>query len=170
MTDTNTQAEREKLARTLYEATPTRQIHPEPVRIISWDEVKAEDPKRAARAYREADAIAALSSPPAGQGEPVAFAKYWWSGGRRCFRVDLSEINESWLEALRPEVQPLYALPQPNTGGEVESLRAALIGLLDNHVALVSCGDCGSWDVEAEPEVVAARAALSQTSGTGAKP
>ena len=42
----------------------------------------------------------------------------------------------------------------------INSLTRALQGLLDRHVELVSCGDCGFWDVEDEDEVKAARAAL----------
>lgn len=41
------------------------------------------------------------------------------------------------------------------------ALREALTGLLTRHVALVVSGDCGFWDVGAEPEVVAARVALA---------
>lgn len=38
-------------------------------------------------------------------------------------------------------------------------LAEALEALLKNHVRLVSCGDCGNWDVETEQEVIASRAA-----------
>lgn len=41
----------------------------------------------------------------------------------------------------------------------------ALRGLLERHVQLVTCGDCGTWDVEEEPEVIVARAALSKALG-----
>ncbi len=44
-------------------------------------------------------------------------------------------------------------------------LLEALQGLLRNHVQLVSCGDCGNWDVEAEAEVIAARAAIAAATG-----
>lgn len=37
----------------------------------------------------------------------------------------------------------------------------ALQALLQRHVELVSCGDCGNWDVEQELAVIAARAALA---------
>jgi hypothetical protein len=40
-------------------------------------------------------------------------------------------------------------------------LREALEKLLNRYVDLVNCGDCGFWDPEKEPEVQAARAALS---------
>lgn len=42
---------------------------------------------------------------------------------------------------------------------------AALTALLDDHVQLVNCGDCGNWDPEAEPEVIAARAAIAKATG-----
>ena len=44
--------------------------------------------------------------------------------------------------------------------GEVERLREALEGMLDRYVSLVNCGDCGNWNPEEEPEVIAAREAL----------
>jgi hypothetical protein len=37
--------------------------------------------------------------------------------------------------------------------------------LLENHTQLVNCGDCGNWDVELEPEVIAARAAIAKARG-----
>jgi len=42
-----------------------------------------------------------------------------------------------------------------------EQMREALQNLLELYTSLVNCGDCGNWDVEAEKEVIAARAALS---------
>ena len=39
--------------------------------------------------------------------------------------------------------------------------KTALCGLLDNYVALVNSGDAGNWDCEIEPEVIAARRALT---------
>ena len=44
-------------------------------------------------------------------------------------------------------------------------LLEALRNLLDNHITLVSSGDCGNWDVESEDEVVAARAAIAKAEG-----
>lgn len=46
-------------------------------------------------------------------------------------------------------------------------LLAALKGLLENHLQLVNCGDCGSWDPETEAEVIAARAAIAAAEGEG---
>ena len=43
-----------------------------------------------------------------------------------------------------------------------ETLRAALQALLDMYVAGANSGDWGNWDVESEPQVIAARAALGQ--------
>jgi hypothetical protein len=60
---------REEIARTLYEATPARVIHPLPIHSLSWDDIKTDDPARADRAYREADAIlAALGTKPTDTG------------------------------------------------------------------------------------------------------
>jgi hypothetical protein len=44
---------------------------------------------------------------------------------------------------------------------EIEQLEAALRDLLAHYVQLVECGDCGFWDPEKEPQVMAARAALN---------
>lgn len=43
----------------------------------------------------------------------------------------------------------------------IETLRAALEAMLKMYVELVDSGDCGFWDAEKVPEVIAARAALS---------
>lgn len=43
-----------------------------------------------------------------------------------------------------------------------DDLVAALKFLLDDHVALISSGDCGNWNAESTPEVKAARAALAK--------
>lgn len=47
-------------------------------------------------------------------------------------------------------------------GGRTTELRKALEDLLANHVALVASGDCGNWNVETEPAVIAARVALGK--------
>jgi len=44
-------------------------------------------------------------------------------------------------------------------------LLEAIESLLENHTQLVNCGDCGNWDVELEPEVVSARAAIARARG-----
>jgi len=55
---------------------------------------------------------------------------------------------------------------------EVEALEAqrdalvqALTQLLERYTQLVNCGDCGFWDPETEPDVIAARAALQSATG-----
>lgn len=45
----------------------------------------------------------------------------------------------------------------------IDELREALKGLLDEHVKLVSSGDCGNWDVETEYPVKCARTTLERT-------
>lgn len=42
---------------------------------------------------------------------------------------------------------------------------AALKGLMEKYRALVNSGDCGHWDVEKEPEIIAARAAIAEAEG-----
>jgi hypothetical protein len=41
----------------------------------------------------------------------------------------------------------------------------ALVDLLELYVSLVNSGDCGNWDPEKEPEVIAARAAIAKAEG-----
>lgn len=43
-----------------------------------------------------------------------------------------------------------------------EEVELALEKLLHKYVRLVNCGDCGNWDPETEPEVIAARRVLGQ--------
>lgn len=50
---------------------------------------------------------------------------------------------------------------------ENERLANALENLLTRHCELVESGDCGFWDVEQEPEVVEARAALDASAPDG---
>ncbi len=47
----------------------------------------------------------------------------------------------------------------------VGSLLEALVGLTDHYAQLVNCGDCGNWDPEKEPQVIAARAAIAKALG-----
>lgn len=47
----------------------------------------------------------------------------------------------------------------------VPDLLKALEGMLDRYAGLVNCGDCGSWDPEAEAEVIAARKAIDRAKG-----
>jgi hypothetical protein len=42
-------------------------------------------------------------------------------------------------------------------------LREALARLLERYVGLVNCGDCGNWDPEIEPVVIAARSAMARS-------
>jgi hypothetical protein len=44
----------------------------------------------------------------------------------------------------------------------IEAAEQALRDLLDRYTALVNCGDCGNWNPETEPEVIAARRALGK--------
>lgn len=46
-------------------------------------------------------------------------------------------------------------------------LLEALTTFVSQYVALVESGDAGCWDVEAEPKVIAARAAIAKATATG---
>ena len=49
----------------------------------------------------------------------------------------------------------------------VQKLVGALECMLNRYVELVESGDAGKWDAEAEPDVIAARAALSEAKAGG---
>lgn len=51
-----------------------------------------------------------------------------------------------------------------------DTLTQALRALLDRYTMLVNSGDAGNWDPESEPEVIAARSALSATQPAQAAP
>jgi hypothetical protein len=60
----------------------------------------------------------------------------------------------------------------PETAAERDQLRAlnadllaALRGITSRHVEMVNSGDCGHWNPEAEPHVIAARAAIARAEG-----
>jgi hypothetical protein len=78
--------------------------------------------------------------------EPSAFLKFWWgTDGTPRTRVDLSEINEPWLEALKPTITPLYAAPPARTD---EGLREALFAIADGEgdaqdIAIQTLKECG---------------------------
>ncbi|MFN7611738.1 MAG: hypothetical protein ACK5QX_12520 [bacterium] len=44
-------------------------------------------------------------------------------------------------------------------------LLTALQDLLDHYLELANSGDCGAWDPEPEPQVIAARAAIAKARG-----
>lgn len=48
-----------------------------------------------------------------------------------------------------------------STESKLHKRTEALEGMLEKYVALVNCGDCGNWNPEEEPVVIAAREALS---------
>lgn len=58
--------------------------------------------------------------------------------------------------------------PEPEIAALIAAapdLLEALKALLQNHCQLVSCGDCGNWDVEAEDEVIRARYIIAKATG-----
>lgn len=50
----------------------------------------------------------------------------------------------------------------------MKDIEAALKDLLDHYTQLVNCGDCGNWNPEAEPVVIAARECLALQVSQGA--
>lgn len=53
-----------------------------------------------------------LSSP---EQRPSAYLKFWFNEGRPCCRMDLTDICEPWLDALKPTITPLYTLEAART-------------------------------------------------------
>jgi hypothetical protein len=45
------------------------------------------------------------------------------------------------------------------------NLLQALEAMLKSYTDLADCGDCGRWDYNSEPEVIAARAAIAKAKG-----
>lgn len=77
-------------------------------------------------------------------------------------------LNEALLYGKLPNHAAKLLLSDAQTAllnrqAEIERLRAALKALMDAHEQLVSCGDCGNWDVWTEPEMIVARDVLETT-------
>lgn len=73
--------------------------------------------------------------------------------------------NDEWKPCIANTVS--VGEDYPNIGNArliaaAPDLLAALNGLLNEHVALVGSGDCGSWDYEKDDCIVAARAAIKK--------
>jgi hypothetical protein len=60
----------------------------------------------------KANALSAAGNAPA---KPEAYLKFWWIEGEtpKC-RVDLTDICEPWLDALKPTIVPLYRKVEPS--------------------------------------------------------
>lgn len=56
--------------------------------------------------------------------EPSAYLKHWWDDQRPRCRVDLSDVNEAWLDALKPTVTPLYGGDELNAAFMASEARA----------------------------------------------
>lgn len=57
------------------------------------------------------------------------------------------------------EARQLVALID-GQAADIKRLADALEALVTNHARLVGSGDCGNWNVDEEPEMIAARTAL----------
>jgi hypothetical protein len=67
--------------------------------------------------------------------EPIAFRKFWWDNERPRCRVDMAEISEPWLDALKPTITPLYTAQAAITAVlgtfDLEALKT-LVGEIDD--------------------------------------
>ena len=86
----------------------------------------------------------------------------------------MNTVHDSVTELLayRYQDKPCYEVSAVHTADQLAARDAqwqemvgivakALTGMLERYVSLVNSGDAGHWDCETEPEVIAARAALS---------
>lgn len=80
----------------------------------------------------------------------------------RAFGIDAEAVASMAVvfDALPAEARELVYAEGTGPPAPAAGLATAARALLERHVALVASGDCGFWDPEAEPEVVALRAAL----------
>lgn len=71
--------------------------------------------------------------------------------------------TQHWLANLRSAEAELTRLRAENATLQrrVEQMERAATDFLDNYVAMINSGDCGNWDPETEPKVIALRAALA---------
>jgi hypothetical protein len=102
-----------------------------------------------------------------------------WSTCSPCFQDDAYEyvradihdalaarLAEVERERDRMEAEAVVAMDRwHQSQARAERLEAALRGLTEHYVAMVNSGDCGFWNPEEDPEVIAARAELQQEGG-----
>jgi hypothetical protein len=106
-----------------------------------------------------------------GVGAVERFEAWWTAKQVACFReayYDAPELHgtereKQWGMAFKRKELAAYlagAAELDALSRRVAELEGALAAMVKCYVGLVECGDCGNWDAEAEPEVIAARAAL----------
>ncbi|WP_458763622.1 hypothetical protein [Cupriavidus basilensis] len=79
------------------------------------------------------------------------------------------EQREHEAAAARQREKDALAAAEKRARDAAQTLLTALRGLVDHYVTLINSGDCGNWDPETEPQVIAARAAIAQaTTGDAA--
>ncbi len=82
--------------------------------------------------------------------------------------VDFELVKEPVDVAQTPAIAAWNTRTSPTTTDDaveavarIAKMEEALRDMLDKYTSLVNCGDCGFWDPELEPEVIAARAAIA---------
>ncbi len=77
----------------------------------------------------------------------------------------VASVTKSVGATTRGQFYPAHAVCDANARliAAAPATQAALQVLLEHYLSLANSGDAGFWDPEAEPEVIAARAALSLT-------
>jgi hypothetical protein len=79
--------------------------------------------------------------------------------------VDGQRLMVAMAHSYRGHIDPAARAANARVMAASPALYAALKALVDRYTTLVNCGDCGSWDAEAEAEVIVARAALARAEG-----
>jgi hypothetical protein len=85
---------------------------------------------------------------------------------------NLAEI-EAYLANRSDVVDGDYGQPAPNVEmnlqreleeavGMIREMMKAHVDILEHYVRLAGCGDCGHWNPEEEPQVIASRAAIKR--------
>lgn len=76
------------------------------------------------------------------------------------------ELNEANRRYEQCEKETCFAIERTaKAEAQLAQMRKALDGILNRYTRLVNSGDAGFWDPEEEPEVIAARLALSSAAG-----
>lgn len=92
----------------------------------------------------------------------------WWVGtgdGVAVLKDHPTEPDNPEVIARISTVTSDEYVAQANLIVAAPDLFEALDDLLDHYTLMVQCGDCGTWDAEREPQVIAARAALAKAEG-----
>lgn len=96
---------------------------------------------------------------------PWSYKKDEWEDGFIILDSDGESVTETGCGCCSPSGVGVWLECDARLIAAAPDLLEALKLLLENHTQLVNFGDCGNWDVEGEPAVIAARAAIARARG-----